>query len=98
INGCTGVDIGDCEPRNFGSVGIQIGHSHVRSGGCDFGTDIVRDAIVVAAVSRVFSRDNVGNATRYGLSAGEGSTIFKYGSQPTGTSANEYIYQAGEIK
>src|SRR5690606_9492908 len=69
INGCTGVDIGDCEPRNFGSVGIQIGHSFVRIGGCDFGTDIVRDAIVVAAVSRVFSRDNVGNATRYGLIA-----------------------------
>ena len=97
IDGCTGVDISNCEPRNFESIGILIGCSLVRISNCDFGTNIVQDAIFASSISRVFSRDNIGQATRYGLIASEGSTIFKYGSQPTGTSANEYIFQAGEI-
>lgn len=98
VHGCTGITIGDCEPRNFGGIGIQVGNSFVRIVDCNFGTDVVRDAIVAAAVSRVFSRNNIGQATNYGLIAGEGSTIFKFGTQPTGSISNEHIYQAGEIK
>lgn len=98
INGCTGVTIHRCEPRNFGGPGIRIGNSIARVTDCNFGTDVVQIAISAAAVSRVFSRNNIGQATLYGLYAGEGSTIFKFGTQPTGSTANEHIYQAGEIK
>lgn len=98
VNGCTGVTIGECEPRNFGGMGISVGNSFVRINECDFGVDVVKDAIVARAVSRVFARNNVGNATDYGLMVAEGSTIFKFGTQPTGSKANEHIYQGGEIK
>jgi len=98
ITGCTGVDIGNCEPRNFGGAGIQVGYSLVRILGCNFGTGVVQNAILAAPLSRVFSRNNTGQATRYGLFASEGSTIFKSGTQPTGSTANEYIGEAGEIK
>src|SRR5690606_23957952 len=98
VNGCIGVSIHRCEPRNFGEISILVGNSLVRITECDFGTEVVLDAIVAGAVSRVFSRNNIGQATRYGLSVGEGSTIFKFGTQPTGSTANEHIYQAGEIK
>src|SRR5690606_23592319 len=98
IYGCTGVTITGCEPRNSGGIGVQVGNSFARITNCDFGTNVVLDAILANTVSRVFSRNNVGNATRYGLHAAEGSTIFKFGAQPTGSTANEHIFQSGEIK
>lgn len=98
VHGCTGVTISNCEPRNFGGTGIWVGNSLVRINSCDFGTGVVQDAIFAAPVSRVFSRNNSGQATRYGLFAGEGSTIFKSGTQPTGSTANERVEEAGEIK
>jgi len=98
VHGCTGVTINNCEPRNFGGTGIWVGNSLARITSCDFGTGVVQDAIDARAVSRVFSRNNNGQATRYGLFAGEGSTILKSGTQPTGSTANERIEEAGEIK
>src|SRR5690606_2656030 len=98
VFGCTGVTIHQCEPRNFGGMGIQVGNSLARITNCNFGTGVVHIAITATTVSRVFSRNNIGQATSYGLYASEGSTIFKFGTQPTGSAENEHIYDAGEIK
>src|SRR5690606_39404403 len=52
----TGVTINYCEPRNSSGIGVWVGNSFARINNCDFGTDVVLDAIVASTVSRVFTR------------------------------------------
>jgi len=70
------IDIRNCEPRNPGGNGIEAHHGIYYIAANDFGNDVVEDAIY-AINSRVFSANNIGNATRYGLCAITASTIGK---------------------
>lgn len=81
-------DVRNCEPQNPGGAGIQAQYGIYYIASNDFGNNVVEDAIY-AAGSRVFSANNTGNATQYGLRATVASTIGKTGTQPTGTTANE---------
>ena len=47
--------------------------------------------------SIIISNDNTGSGTAYGLAASNTSRIFKIGTQPTGTTANEYTGTGGVI-
>ena len=86
-----------CNPRNSGGIGVYIRGSSVVVSNCDFGTDVVQDAIVADNASIVASRFNQGNATRYGLASYVGAIICKDGFQPTGTTANEHKAVGGQI-
>ena len=95
--GCTGVRISNCKPRNNNGPGVDSISSTVSVASCDFGTDIVQDCIF-AQWSLVYSANNTGNGTRNGLRATNAATIGKFGTQPTGTTANEAEAQGGEIR
>ena len=96
--GCVGVTFESCNPRNPGGIGIAIRSCvGIRAISCAFGTNVVQDGLG-AINSRVLSRNNIGNCTRYGLLASEVATIGKGGTQPTGTTANEYISEGGVIR
>ena len=94
----TGLTIDNCEPRNAGGTAIFVESSLMQIQNCDFGTDVVQDAISISRCSTVFSNNNTGNATRYGLTAGHTSTLGKSGTQPTGTTTNENTYYGGVIR
>ena len=97
VYGCVGVRAIYCNLRNNGGAGVDIIGSTATIANCDFGTDIVRDCIS-AQYSLVFSDNNTGNGTRYGLRAIHVATIGKFGeNQPTGTIANEFTIAGGEI-
>ncbi|HHW03422.1 MAG TPA: hypothetical protein GXX35_11560 [Thermoanaerobacterales bacterium] len=97
IAGCLGVKLLSCEPQNLGGIGVTVISAIVQVESCNFGTNIVQDAIS-AGLAVVFSANNSGTATRYGLSSGSVSTIGKLGTQPTGTTANEFIDSGGVIR
>lgn len=97
IGGTIGVFISNCEPQNPGGAAIQTSASIVAIQNCNFGTNIVQTAIL-GNLSIIFSTNNSGNATQYGLQASSGTIIAKNGTQPTGTTANEYITHGGEIR
>ena len=90
-------DIRNCEPRNPGGNGIEAHHGIYYIAANDFGNDVVKN-VIYAVNSRVFSANNIGNATRYGLIATVASTIGKDGTQPTGTVANERVTTGGVIR
>lgn len=96
LYGCTGVHIGNCKPRNNNGPGVDLIGSTALIINCDFGTDIVQDCIS-ALYSLVASDNNTGNGTRNGLRATNAATIGKFGTQPTGTTANEFANVGGEI-
>jgi hypothetical protein len=98
IQGANYVTIYSCNPRNTGGVGIQIRGSSCTVSACDFGTDVVQDAIVADSTSIVASYSNQGNATRFGLYSAAGAIICKGDAgQPMGTTANEYKTVGGQI-
>lgn len=100
VDGANYVVIHSCNPRNSGGKGIYVRSSRVNITGCDFGTNVVEDAIYSHDNSMVLSNQNTGNATRYGLAA-DFSIIYKgttgTPTQPTGTTANEYKVNGGQI-
>jgi hypothetical protein len=97
LGGCMGTTIDTCEPRYSGNIGININNSNVQVSNCDFGANVVQDAIV-ASFSCVYSVNNSGSATRYGLFSTGASTIGKNGTQPTGGTANEQVINGGVIR
>ena len=90
-------DVRNCEPQKPGGVGIQAQYGIYYITSNDFGNNVVEDAIY-AVGSRVFSANNIGNATQYGLNATVASTIGKAGTQPTGSVANENITTGSVIR
>ena len=100
IYSAVGVYIGSCRTVNVGDDrAIMAGWgSNVLISNHDFGTNQCRDCISCEAMSVVFSDNNIGNGTRYGLYAVNASIIGKSGTQPTGTIANEITSSGGEIR
>lgn len=91
IESSSGISIDHCEPRGTGEYGaICAKMSKVYVSNCNFGTDIVQTSICGYVNADIVSTENTGNATRYGLVGNYNSRIGKYGTQPTGTTANEY--------
>lgn len=98
VDGANYVVIYSCNPRNSGGMGVFIRGSSAIVSSCDFGTNVVQDAIVASDSSIVVSHINQGNATRYGLASYAGAIICKGdGGQPMGTTANEYKASGGQI-
>jgi len=103
LRGCSGGGIFSMyklEPRAPAAsaqwaINVTSGFAYIRE--CDFGSSVVKDCIYVDS-AMVCSRDNTGNAQRYGLHARGGGVIGKKGTQPTGSSANEYTADGGVIR
>lgn len=68
---------------------------HVNVSNCTF--ENVSSACIYACGGVIHSSDNVGTA-KFGLIAREGGVISKQGTQPTGTTANEYTTNGGVIR
>ena len=98
IANCLGVSIDNCKPQRMNSISILIENSSATISYCDFGTDVVQYAIMAEANAKVFSLNNTGNATQYGLGALNNGTIGKSGTQPTGTISDEYASGGGVIR
>jgi hypothetical protein len=84
-----------CEIFGTAAGATSIQSSIISFGNCDFGSSIHAECIY-AISSQVYSYYNTGNGTSYGLSS-YGSIISKYGTQPTGSIANEYAIYGGII-
>lgn len=95
IQGCVGVSVINCEPRNTGGYGLSIRSSILHLEDNDFGTGVVQDCIDTGYSAQVFSKNNTGNATRHGMRARMGSIISKSGTQPTGDTADEHEDEGG---
>lgn len=91
-----GIILSELEPRNSGGVGVRFRASRGYVQSSTFGTGVVQDAISCDN-SNVFSSNNSGSATRYGLVANTASKIGKLGTQPTGGTANENTSGGGTI-
>ena len=91
------IFIKDCKPQPPGGTSVSVTGGDTTVMNCDFGTDIVHDCIQARHFAHVLSMTNSGNATRYGLSA-YGGIIQKFGSQPTGDTANEDMALGGVIR
>ncbi|MBU7320265.1 hypothetical protein [Paenibacillus oleatilyticus] len=87
VYSCTNVNISHCRTNvpATGIIGILVSRSLVSVSGCDISNR--QYAIISSDVSRVFSSTNSGGGNSYVLGAFDASTIGKYGSQPSGATA-----------
>ncbi|MDP3813682.1 hypothetical protein [Pseudomonas sp.] len=90
-----GVRFHFCQFRNAGAQGVRYNYSTGAVQNCDFGASVNEDGIF-AFNSMVWSDNNTGACTRYGLLA-HGGYIGKYRAQPTGGVENNLQSQGGSI-
>ena len=100
VGGNSNVVIMHCNPHNTGGNGIEVfGATTVKIMNCDFGNEIVKNAIANGGDGnmggRVYSYNNVGVATDYGLICRFLGSIFKKGTQPTGKISDEITDEGG---
>ncbi len=98
IRGSSCVHIDRCEPLYSHITGaVRVTENAVAFvEGCNLGSGIVRYGLKVRNGGTIISLNNTGVAIEYGLSAYSG-TIFKDGTQPTGSVANEHNLGGGQI-
>jgi len=96
IIGCTNIIVSDCNiiSGQPGYNGISVNNSIATIQFCTLSN---RRYGIEAALSIVYSYTNAGTGNVGGLSSTNGSTIGKYGVQPTGTTA-EYTFAGGVIR
>ncbi|MNT60657.1 hypothetical protein D3C72_1982510 [compost metagenome] len=95
IVGCTRADITNCQRTTSGGFGITVESSFCSINGCAISN--ASQAITVQSQSTVFSNSNSGTGNGLVLVAQSASTIAKYSTQPTGTTA-EVVTSGGVIR
>ena len=91
-----GARINNLKSTATGGDAITAYNSFVELLACNVGT-ATQVGIRAEQGSVIISNNNTGSGTAYGLVASNTSRIFKIGTQPTGTTANEYTGTGGVI-
>jgi hypothetical protein len=94
---CTNVNLNnlDSNIENNSSAPFSAFSSNVKVENCSFQNNL--GSLIVSIQGKVLSKNNSGSG-KYGLNATSGGEIIKVGTQPTGTTSNEFITEGGVIR
>lgn len=98
VTGVIGFSLRSLRLRNPAGTGVRVNGSMGTIDSCDFGAAVVQDCIEASYAGTIYTNNNSGSGTRYGLRATRGATIAKSGTQPTGATANENSSGGGVIR